>query len=505
MLRTERLLFELAAVATAATFSLLQILQHLLSAGHWGSLFKVLASEVPQVPEDFCVSPVLPTQPLTTSRCLDSLDESHHFLYSHSPQRLIRRSSLYRISPVALIPRHDIVRVMVLNEKMEPPVAPVQPSTISQSDINQRFYRHFQAECTELQEQIAQLENYSLVGGEKQDAIDHVNSGITRLSDEVSDASGFVPAYDQRVYSQAIKALQEKLQDARTKFAPKPRFQFKQQKNNSAISLNDAAELAQEKRLKAPGFGQSLLSSNESSIATTPAHLKTPPNEANSKDTLGDLPSFPKNYNEEMTKGPVGPVRKPSFSQATNVNISGHNRLHIILPSSASRATASGSLTKLNRCIVDMSVPTANGAPFAGLALQSVKDSLIIAGHVAGAAHITGVENSIIVVASRQVRMHDCKNVDIYLHCGSRPIIEDCSNVRFSPIPECYMTIQETPIQSQWDQVDDFKWLKADHSPNWSILPDDEKLDEEIWTDVVPGGPGVGLEDILKRMNLPGR
>mgnify|MGYP003629719659 CR=1 FL=1 len=67
------------------------------------------------------------------------------------------------------------------------------------------------------------------------------------------------------------------------------------------------------------------------------------------------------------------------------------------------------------------------------------------------------------------------------------------------------MTIQETPIQSQWDQVDDFKWLKADHSPNWSILPDDEKLDEEIWTDVVPGGPGVGLEDILKRMNLPGR
>jgi len=505
LLRTERLLFELAAVATAATFSLLQILQHLLSAGHWGSLFKVLASEVPQVPEDFCVSPVLPTQPLTTSRCLDSLDESHHFLYSHSPQRLIRRSSLYRISPVALIPRHDIVRVMVLNEKMEPPVAPVQPSTISQSDINQRFYRHFQAECTELQEQIAQLENYSLVGGEKQDAIDHVNSGITRLSDEVSDASGFVPAYDQRVYSQAIKALQEKLQDARTKFAPKPRFQFKQQKNNSAISLNDAAELAQEKRLKAPGFGQSLLSSNESSIATTPAHLKTPPSEANSKDTLGDLPSFPKNYNEEMTKGPAAPVRKPSFSQATNVDISGHNRLHIILPSSASRATASGSLTKLNRCIVDMSVPTANGAPFAGLALQSIKDSLIIAGHVAGAAHITGVENSIIVVESRQVRMHDCKNVDIYLHCASRPIIEDCSNVRFSPIPECYMTTQETPVQSQWDQVDDFKWLKAEHSPNWSILPDEDRLDEQVWTDVVPGGPGVGLEDILKRMNLPGR
>lgn len=141
-----------------------------------------------------------------------------------------------------------------------------------------------------------------------------------------------------------------------------------------------------------------------------------------------------------MTKAPAGPIRKPSFSQATNVNISGHSRLHIILPSSASRATASGSLTNLSGCIVDMSVPTANGAPFAGLALQNIKNSLIIAGHVAGAAHITGVQDSVIVVASRQVRMHDCKNVDIYLHCASRPIIEACSNVRFSPIPECYVS-----------------------------------------------------------------
>lgn len=230
------------------------------------------------------------------------------------------------------------------------------------------------------------------------------------------------------------------MQEARAKFAPKSRFQFKN-KNTSAISINDAAELAAEKRLKAPGLKPGFMSSTESSMATTPANLMTPPSEADSKDTLGDLPSFPKNYNEEMARGPgPGPIRKPSFSQATNVNISGHTGLHIILPSSASRATASGSLTKLSRCIVDMSVPTATNAPFAGLALKNIKNSLIIAGHVAGAAHITGVEDSIIVVSSRQVRMHECKNVDIYLHCASRPIIEDCSNVRFSPIPENYVS-----------------------------------------------------------------
>lgn len=176
-------------------------------------------------------------------------------------------------------------------------------------------------------------------------------------------------------------------------------------------------------------------------MATTPANLMTPPSERDSRDTLGDLPSFsPKDYNEEMLRSATG-VRKPSFSQSTNINISEHSGIHIILPSTASRATSSGALTRLDGCIVDMSVLTASGgAPFAGLAMKNIKRSLIIAGHVDGAAHITGVEDSILVVASRQVRMHDCKNVDIYLHCSSRPIIEDCSNVRFSPIPESFVS-----------------------------------------------------------------
>lgn len=88
-------------------------------------------------------------------------------------------------------------------DNMEDPVAPIpQPSALTQADIKERFYRHFQQECTELQEQISLLEDYSLVGGEKQDAIDHVLSGISRLSDEVSDSSAMIPAYDQRIYAQ---------------------------------------------------------------------------------------------------------------------------------------------------------------------------------------------------------------------------------------------------------------------------------------------------------------
>ena len=156
-------------------------------------------------------------------------------------------------------------------------------------------------------------------------------------------------------------------------------------------------------------------------------------------DAVTELPAL-KNYNEEMAKPSGSSVRKPSFSSAKSIGISDQSGLHIILPSSASRATAAGSLTNLKDCIVDMSVPTAEGgAPFPGLAMRDISGSLIVAGRVTGPVHITGVKDSILVMSARQARIHECKDVDIYLHCGSHPIIEDCTGMRFAPLPSCYV------------------------------------------------------------------
>jgi hypothetical protein len=33
-------------------------------------------------------------------------------------------------------------------------------------------------------------------------------------------------------------------------------------------------------------------------------------------------------------------------------------------------------------------------------------------------------------------------------------------------------------------------------------LPDKERLQDEIWTTIVPGGPGIGLDDILKKVGI---
>ncbi|KAI1370812.1 TBCC-domain-containing protein [Hypoxylon crocopeplum] len=351
------------------------------------------------------------------------------------------------------------------------------------SDPKERFFRYFQTEITVIQGQIDDLATMSLVGGERQDCIDTILAGISRLSNEVMDAGDYIPAYDQRTYSQAIKALTEKLNETTAKFTSKSRFQFKSKSSKPTSGTEPQADLR---------------------VRTVSGNIKSkqsPVLDAVKRDAISSQVSA-KDYNGELEQ--QSGVRKPSFSNAKSIAIYGHSGLHIMLPSTASRATSSGSLANLERCVVDMTIPTSTGAPFAGLALKNINKSLIIAGQVAGPVHMTNLENSVVVVAARQVRIHECRNVDVYLHCTSHPIIEDCSGMRFAPLPELYAGQLETPGKDQWNQVDDFKWLKSEPSPNWNILPEEKRIPADIWKNSVCGSPSLSTDDILRRVGVLG-
>ncbi|CCC09662.1 hypothetical protein SMACR_03695 [Sordaria macrospora] len=366
------------------------------------------------------------------------------------------------------------------------------------------FYRQFQGTVANIQEQINHLANLSAVAGERHDAIEHILTGISRLSNEVADAADYVPAYDQRTYSQALKQLTDQLNEAQAKFAPKSRFQFKKRHNPQAASGagGDATVAANDKTDKKKSDARYMLPQGGQDKTSSPSATAE-----EHRDSLSNLPSFPaitKNYNEEIAKDPTkSRVRKPSFSSARDITLSDHEKLHIILPLSASRATSAGALTNMKGCIVDMSTPTqaGGGAPFASLALKNISDSLIVAGHVDGPCHITGLRDSKVLVVARQVRIHECENVDFYLYCASRPIIEDCKGLRFAPAPKVHSADKDEKT-NMWDQVDDFKWLKAEHSPNWSVLPEEQRIAEDIWKDKVPGYPGAGLDDILRTVGI---
>ena len=51
---------------------------------------------------------------------------------------------------------------------------------------------------------------------------------------------------------------------------------------------------------------------------------------------------------------------------------------------------------------------------------------------------------------------------------------------------------------NQYKQVQDFKWLKTEPSPNWNLLPTEDIVPDEVWSKIVPGGPGWSLDDVLK-------
>ena len=62
---------------------------------------------------------------------------------------------------------------------------------------------------------------------------------------------------------------------------------------------------------------------------------------------------------------------------------------------------------------------------------------------------------------------------------------------------------RQISVCSSRRNVDDFKWLRSEASPHWSVLDEAERIKPELWKDVVPGGPQLGTEEILKALKIP--
>ena len=72
------------------------------------------------------------------------------------------------------------------------------------------------------------------------------------------------------------------------------------------------------------------------------------------------------------------------------------------------------------------------------------------------------------------------------MRTNASTIIEDCTGLRFAPYTVSYPELEEECKEKglskeecgeNWSSVQDFKWLKQQQSPNWSILPEAERVD----------------------------
>ncbi|KAK4176490.1 tubulin binding cofactor C-domain-containing protein [Triangularia setosa] len=333
-----------------------------------------------------------------------------------------------------------------------------------QVDAKERFYRNFRIQQSNIQEQITHLPSIAPVAGERQDATEHILTNISRLTNDVRDATHFLPAYDHRVYVNAVTALRKELDETTAKLAPKSRFQFRPRPART-LSHDDAPD---SRRLVNPG-----------------ATRDGSPTPKSSKSTNGKPPISP-----PLSPGERGRPRSPRA-----IKIENQTEAIITLPADHSRTSSAGQLTGLSNCVVNLAAPAveaSRASPFASLALRDISNSVIIAGHVDGPVHITGLRRCKVVVTARQVRIHDCTEVDFYLWVTSEPIIEGCKNVRFAPLPELWGVEK---VENKWEEVKDFLWLKqGEQSPNWGVLPEGDRVNKEVWKGVL--GEGEEKEDV---------
>lgn len=265
-----------------------------------------------------------------------------------------------------------------------------------------------------IQEQIAQLPTFAAVGGERQDALEHILAAISRLSSEVADAVDVLPPYDLRTYTQVVGALSEQVNETIAKLAPKARFKFK----SRSLSGGAGTTTVKNQALRPLPLGTSL------------------------NAEAGEASGHDRSSSGLITSQPTkGSNERPAEFPTHTIHVAGKCGEHLMLSAPTVRGVSAGSVKDVKRCVVDLRAATDGSDGFASLALKNVTDSLIVAGDVRGPVHVTGLRNSVVVVVAKQVRLHECNEVDIYLHCGSHPIIEDCKTMRFAPAPATFVSI----------------------------------------------------------------
>ncbi|KAK2703881.1 hypothetical protein QYM36_017807 [Artemia franciscana] len=127
--------------------------------------------------------------------------------------------------------------------------------------------------------------------------------------------------------------------------------------------------------------------------------------------------------------------------------------------------------------------------------IKDCKNATITINEIPGTVHLINLSNSVIVasplktsifirdckncqfyLSCQQLRMHASTDCDVSLHVNSRAIIEDCSKIRFGPLPLKYSETDKLDVcgfkfdPESHKKVDDFNWLSKGQSPNWSLL-----------------------------------
>lgn len=127
----------------------------------------------------------------------------------------------------------------------------------------------------------------------------------------------------------------------------------------------------------------------------------------------------------------------PSTSKYHAIEISARESEWCLEPADSSDASSqiSASITNVEACIIDISARATKDIPLAKVHILAARRSLIVCGHISGSTFLSESGGCVVIATSGQVRLHNCINCVVYLHCTSNPVIEGCSGVKLAPLP----------------------------------------------------------------------
>jgi hypothetical protein len=291
-----------------------------------------------------------------------------------------------------------------------------EPSTESTSS----FLTRFSQLKSSIESHLSESQSISSDPSQLKPHFDKISESISDLEKLVAQSSYFLPSYDVRSSLKTVSDLKRSLENLSSELIPKKKFSFK----NKASKKERDSVIPESKQSIVP-----VCDSVQSSFV------------------VRDSPGF---------RNKTGEVLVGEFSESE---------------------VGEFTISDLDSCEVRII------GCVRALFVHRLKDCRVYVGPVTGSILIEEVEGCVFAIASHQIRIHGAKGSDFYLRVRSRPIVEDCNGVRFAPYCLSYRGIEDDlrgagldAETGNWANVDDFRWLRAVQSPNWSILPENERV-----------------------------
>uniref|UniRef100_A0A915PEW2 C-CAP/cofactor C-like domain-containing protein n=1 Tax=Setaria digitata TaxID=48799 RepID=A0A915PEW2_9BILA len=105
--------------------------------------------------------------------------------------------------------------------------------------------------------------------------------------------------------------------------------------------------------------------------------------------------------------------------------------------------------------------------------IDDCEDCLIVIGPCEGSVFIRDCKNITLFTICQQFRSRDCTNMDVFLFCTTKPIIESSKLMRFHSLALSYDKLEEhmmkaslSPFTNNWNNVHDFT---PEDVPNFEI------------------------------------